>query len=431
VTRDVRAAAGTAVGEVLRGKSLNQALPRQLSRVAERDRPLLQQLGYGTLREAPRLLAVLDLLLDKPLRDRDSDLKGLLLVGLYQLDSTRVPDHAAVATTVEASGALKKQWARSLTNAVLRRYLREREQLSQQLDDAAAAAHPAWLYQALQRQWPGQADELVRANNLRAPMTLRVNSARGSRGDYLQRLAMAGIDAHPGALGDCAIYLSSPVDVDALPGFGDGDVSVQDEAAQLAAPLLQAQPGERILDACAAPGGKACHLLELQPGLAELVAMDVDAARLERVQDNLQRLQLAATVLAGDASAPPGQLEPASFDRVLVDAPCSASGVLRRHPDVKLLRRHSDIGQLARQQLDILFGLWPLLRPGGTLLYATCSVLQEENAEVVDKFLCAKDDASATALDVDWGEAAGAGRQVLPRAEGPDGLFYARLRKNT
>ena len=204
---------------------------------------------------------------------------------------------------------------------------------------------------------------------------------------------------------------------------------MQDEAAQLAAPLLQAAPGERILDACAAPGGKACHLLELQPELIELVAMDVDEARLQKVSQNLERLQLQATLLTGDARRPGASLEPASFDGMLVDAPCSATGVIRRHPDVKLLRRPEDIDQMARQQLEILQGLWPLLKPGGTLLYATCSVLAEENSTVVERFLAQCPDAAAVPLAASWGEAAGCGRQLLPSALAGDGLFYALLRK--
>lgn len=425
---DARAAAARVLGEVLAGHSLNQALPGMLPRVSERQRSLLQQLCYGTLRDGPRLQAILSRLLDKPLRNRDRDVQGLLLCGLYQLEGMRTPDHAAVATTVSAARALKKNWASGLANAVLRRYLRDRELLLAELDVAALASHPGWLYERLEEQWPRHRARIVDANNRQPPMTLRVNSRRLSRDQGLERLAQAGIEASPGSISPQAIQLARPLDVLEIPGFSAGDFSVQDEAAQMAAPLLAAAPGDRVLDACSAPGGKACHILELQPDLAGLVAMDVDEARLARVAENLQRLQLPAELLCADASRPP-QLEP--FDRILVDAPCSATGVIRRHPDVKLLRRATDIAQLAGQQLQILQGLWPLLKPGGVLLYATCSVLAEENSQVIEQFVAARGDAVQRMPAQGWGEAVPAGRQLLPCADGTDGLFYALLHKRT
>ena len=426
---DVRAAAAGIIGDVIGGLSLNQALPTGLERVGERDRGLLQQLCYGTLRQAPRLQALLEQLLDKPLRDKDRDLHGLLLCGLYQLESTRVPDHAAVAATVGATLALKKPWAKGMANAVLRRYLREREQLTLSLDEAAAVGHPPWLYHKITAQWPAAAAAIMDANNQQAPMTLRAHCRRVDRQDYLVSLQQQGITATAGALSPYAIQLTRPMDVWALPGFAAGQVSVQDEAAQIAALILQVGAGERVLDACAAPGGKACHILELQPAVAELVAMDRDAVRLKKVSENLQRLGLAATLLVGDAAHPPAQLAQCSFDRILVDAPCSASGVMRRHPDVKLLRRERDIAQLAEQQHAILTGLWPLLKPGGTLLYATCSILDEENSQVISRFLGEAPDAQLVSADVPWGESVTCGRQLLPSVDGPDGLFYAVLRK--
>ena len=426
---DVRATAALVLAEVMAGKSLNQALPTALEKVSERDRGLLQQLCYGTLRHQPRLQALLDMMLDKPLREKDSDVQGLLLCGLYQLEGMRIPDHAAVSATVAATRALKKPWAKGMTNALLRRYQREGQELSAALDEAATACHPSWLYHKLLLQWPQQATILFAANNQQPPMTLRLNTRRESREDYLQRLTEQGIEARAGTLSPQAVTLEQPRDILQLPGFGEGLVSVQDEAAQLAAHMLQAQPDERVLDACAAPGGKACHILELQPGLAELVAMDVDEQRLSRVQENLHRLDLAATLVCADAANPPEDWPCGEFDRILVDAPCSASGVIRRHPDVKLLRREQDIQQLALQQLSILQGLWRLLRPGGTLLYATCSVLQEENSAVIQRFLADLADAQLLELPQPWGIAMSHGRQVLPSPDGPDGLFYARLGK--
>ncbi|MEZ5502825.1 MAG: 16S rRNA (cytosine(967)-C(5))-methyltransferase RsmB [Halioglobus sp.] len=400
---DVRAAAAAVIGDVLGGQSLSQALPARLERVTERDRALLQQLSYGSLRQSPRLLALLAQLLDKPLRDKDRDVQGLLLCGLYQLDNMRVPDHAAVAATVGASGALKKPWAKGLANAVLRRYLREREALSQTLDPASAACHPAWLYDKIREQWPASASAILQAGNEQPPLTLRVNSSRVAVTDCLASLRSHGIAAAVGNLSPQAITLAQAMDVRALPGFTQGLVSVQDEAAQLAAPLLQPGAGERVLDACAAPGGKTCHILELQPGLAELVAMDVDEARLQKVAENLSRLGLQATLLPGNAAHPPAQLAPSSFDRILADAPCSASGVVRRHPDIKVLRRAGDISQFAEQQNAILRGLWPLLKAGGTLLYATCSILNEENSLVVLQFLREHANAELANRAVPWG----------------------------
>ena len=426
---DTRAAAARVVGDVLSGKSLNQTLPPTLEKVAPRDKGLLQQLCYGTLRQAPRLEALLNQLLDKPLREKDRDIHGLLLCGLYQLEDTRIPDHAAVSATVAATRALKKPWAKGLSNAVLRRFLRERDSLLTKLPEAAGHAHPQWLFDIINEQWPEQANAIIDANNAQPPMTLRMNARRGNRADYLLRLNEAGIAAKKGDLSPQAIYLESARDVLELPGFETGDASVQDEAAQMAALLLAAQPGERVLDACAAPGGKSCHILELQPALGELTAMDLDPQRLERVQQNLERLGLQASVIAGDGANPPPVLAAQSFDKVLVDAPCSASGVIRRHPDVKSLRRQNDIASLGAQQTAILQGLWPLLKPGGRLLYATCSILDGENNSVVNSFLKATDDAILVQPELTWGVTAGVGRQLLPNISGPDGLFYALIEK--
>ena len=429
MAQDTRANAAQVLGEVIAGKSLNQVLPAALATVSPRDRGLLQELCYGSLRQAPRLQGVLRQLLQKPLREKDRDVQGLLLCGLYQLDAMRVPDHAAVSATVGATRTLNKGWAKGLSNAVLRRYQRERESLLAALTESERAAHPPWLYAAIRAQWPEQAEEILAANNAAPPMTLRINAARIDRDSYLALLTEANIQAHPGLLSDQAIYLQSAVDVADLPGFDDGLVSVQDEAAQLAAALLAARPGDRILDACAAPGGKTCHILELlQPGSAELIATDADPRRLERVEENLQRLQLQASVRIMDASQPPADLEP-GFDRILVDAPCSASGVIRRHPDIKLLRRQADIGSFARQQSAILAGLWPLLKPGGRLLYASCSILTEENDAVIDELLQRQNDTTVLPIPQNWGSATRHGRQLLPARDKPDGLFYALLQK--
>lgn len=425
---DTRAIAASVVAGVLGGHSLNQCLPEALDRVTRRDRGLLQQLCYGCLRLYPRLQPQLEQLLAKPLRDKDRDVQALLLLGLYQLTDTRIPDHAAVAATVAATRALRKEWARGLCNAVLRRHQREREQLEASLTPAAAAAHPEWLHAALQAQWPAQLAAILDSNNRQPPMILRNNRRQGSRDTCLAQLDAAGIPARPGLLSPDAIYLAQAVDVEALPGFSAGRVSVQDEAAQLAAQLLPVSADDRVLDACAAPGGKACHLLERHPDL-RLTAMDVDTARLRRVEENLARLRLEARILTGDAAAPPIALQPGSFQGILADVPCSATGVIRRHPDVKLLRRPADIADFAARQLGILRGLWPLLAPGGHLLYATCSVLGEENHGVIARFLAEQGDATAVPLSTESGEACPAGRQWLPTADSHDGLYYALLRR--
>lgn len=427
---DARAAAAGVLAEVMAGRSLSQALPLFIDQVDPRDRGLLRQLCYGSLRQAPRLQAFLQRLLDRPLKARDLDIQGLLWCGLYQLESTRIPDHAAVAATVDATRALGKPWAKGLANAILRRFLRERDRLLRGMDEAEALCHPPWLYQKLNEQWPQQAAAIVDADNRQPPMTLRVNQARLSREAYLQQLQEREIPARAGALCPEAVYLERGLDVEKLPGFDAGLASVQDEAAQLAAGLLAAEPGEHVLDACAAPGGKTCHILELQPRLGRLVAMDVDETRLQRVGENLQRLGLSAELMAGDGARPPDALSAGAFDRILVDAPCSASGVIRRHPDVKLLRRPGDLPRLADQQLAILRGLWPLLKPGGRLLYATCSLFDEENSDVVGRFLQAHPDAGLGSMPWRWGEATACGRQLLPSREGPDGLFYSLLRKD-
>ncbi|MEM6582394.1 MAG: 16S rRNA (cytosine(967)-C(5))-methyltransferase RsmB [Pseudomonadota bacterium] len=426
---DPRTAAGKIIGDVLAGKSLNQALPPGLATVETRERALLQELCYGTLRLAPRLQGLLDILLQAPLKKKDRDLQGLLLCGLYQLENTRIPDHAAVSSTVAATAGLKKAWAKGLANAVLRRFQRDREKLATQLSAAAANSHPQWLYEQIGQQWPDSADVIIEANNRQAPMTLRINRQQSSRADFIHALNQQGLEAVDGGLSPEAVYLARAVDVNTLPGFGSGALSVQDEAAQLAAHYLGASRGERILDACAAPGGKACHLLELEPELDELVAMDIDQARLQKVRDNLHRTRLEAAIVLGDAREPPQQFGPDSFDRILVDAPCSATGVLRRNPDIKLLRRSTDIQGFSALQQEILAGLWPLLKPDGYLLYVTCSILKQENADVVERFLSSKPDASAVPLADKWGLAAGPGRQILPADGGPDGLFYALLHK--
>ncbi|MEM9254477.1 MAG: 16S rRNA (cytosine(967)-C(5))-methyltransferase RsmB [Pseudomonadota bacterium] len=431
MNQDPRLAAAKVIAAVLDGRSLNSCLPAALAAVQPEEKGLLQQLCYGTLRHIPRLQALLSLLLNKPLKRKDADLQGLLLSALYQLDSTRIPDHAAVDTAVSACRSLNKAWATGMVNAVLRRYLREREALTATLNEASRRCHPRWLHERIVAAWPQYAEAVLHANNERPPMTLRCHKGRVAREDYLARLAQEGVEATPGQWSEQALTLSRARDVDALPGFADGDVSVQDEAAQLAAVLLDAGAGERVFDVCAAPGGKSGHILERAPDLRELVAMDSDPDRLSMVEGNLQRLGLQATLINGDGREPPAILAKHSFDRILVDAPCSASGVIRRHPDIKVLRTPSDILGFARLQLDILQGVWPLLKPGGRLLYVTCSIFPDENTELVQRFLELTPGAAMLPIAAAWGLEQPCGRQLLPSAEGPDGLYFAALQRTS
>lgn len=411
------------------GQSLERQLARHEPAVRERDRALLRELCYGGLRWQPRLQALLAPLLQKPLKERDADIQQLLIVGAYQLLYTRIPAHAAISSVVAACRELKKDWATGLVNGVLRALQRQHEQLAAQLPAAAADAHPTWLWQRIRAAWPQQAAAVFAANNSHPPLCLRVNRRQGSRADYSAALQAAGIEAADCAFAADGLRLATPCDISALPGFAAGAVSVQDEAAQLAAPLLAPQPGERVLDACCAPGGKTGHLLELQPDL-ELLALDSAGARLVRVADNLRRLQLDAQLREGDATRPDDWWDGRPFARILLDAPCSGTGVIRRHPDIKLLRSAADITRLAQLQRQLLDALWPLLAPGGLLLYATCSILPEENVQVVESFLAAHTDAQSAPFAADWGIEQTVGRQLLPDSAGCDGFYYARLQKN-
>jgi 16S rRNA (cytosine967-C5)-methyltransferase len=428
---DARSAAARVVARVLEGTSLSASLAPLLASLPARERGLAQELSYGALRWGPRLQAVVDRLLNKPLRNRDRDVLALLWVGLYQLIYTRVPEYAAVAGSVAASRALDKPWAAGLVNAVLRGFQKRREVLLAEVDgdDAAAFAHPQWWLERLQAGRPADWREILAANNERPPMTLRVNRRRGSRDDYMRLLSAAGLHATFGPHTGDGLTLDKPTDVAQLPGFREGRVSVQDAAAQLAAQLLDPRPGERILDACAAPGGKTGHLLELQPALAELVAVDDDAARMAGVKENLDRLGLRANLVVEDAAAVQRWWDGAPFDRVLLDAPCTGSGVIRRHPDIKYLRRPADIAVSAAKQKRLLAAVWPLVKRGGMLLYATCSILPEEDEFQVRSFLAEHDDAWEETLAGPWGRPLPHGRLILPGMDGMDGFYYASLKK--
>jgi 16S rRNA (cytosine967-C5)-methyltransferase len=427
-----RLAAAKALAAVLGGKaSLNSSLPTQLDKVEDRDRGFTQDLAFGTARWQPRLSALAAKLLQKPFKAADADVEALLLVGLYQLLYTRVPAHAAIGETVGCADKLKKPWAKALLNAVLRRAQRESETLLAELehDPVVRTAHPRWLQKSLKAFWPDQWEAICAANNAHPPMILRVNHRHHSRDAYLALLGEAGIPAIPCQYSRDGIILETPGDVRALPGFADGWISVQDEAAQLAADLLELAPGQRVLDACCAPGGKTCHILEAEPKLAGVVAVDLEAKRLVRVKENLERLGLDAELIAADGRDTASWWDGKPFQRILLDAPCSATGVIRRHPDIKLTRQPDDIAALAVLQGQLLDALWITLEVGGMLLYATCSTLPTENTEVIEAFLARTPGARELDIASQAGVKQPHGRQLLAQEGGHDGFYYAKLIK--
>ena len=423
---DARAAAANAICRVFSGKSLDDAFAGA-ALADPRDLAFAKTLAYGVLREHSTLSWLLTRLLAKPMA-HTAPIHALLCVGLYQLRGLGTAPHAAVSATVDAVEALGESKLRGLVNAILRRYQRESVKLEDDLPNRLALrhSHPDWLVEALHTDWGKDTVALLTANNVQAPLTLRVNRRLGSREQYLATLADAGMAASAVPEAPDAVRLHEACGVDAIPGFSAGMVSVQDASAQLAADLLDVQDGQRVLDACAAPGGKTAHLLERAS--LDLTALDVDATRLARVQDNLARLGLAASLLAADAVRVPWWHKGDDYDRILLDAPCSGTGVIRRHPDIKWLRRAEDIEQLSRSQLKLLRALWEVLVPGGVLLYATCSTLRAEGENVVETFLAECEDAREWKIDAAWGESCRVGRRIAPGGDF-DGFYYARLQK--
>ncbi|MBY7813945.1 16S rRNA (cytosine(967)-C(5))-methyltransferase RsmB [Vibrio fluvialis] len=423
---NVRAAAAQVLFQVVdKGQSLSMALPAAQQNIRPRDHALLQEICYGALRYLPRLESIANALMDNPLKGKQRVFHHLILVGIYQLSFMRIPAHAAVGETVEGAQDLKGPRLRGLINAVLRNYQRNQEQLDAQAvsHNAGKYGHPSWLLKLLQNAYPQQWEAIVEANNSKAPMWLRVNHQHHDRDAYQALLNNENIDSSVHSQAKDALKLAAPCDVTKLPGFEKGWVSVQDAAAQLSLHYLQPQDGELILDCCAAPGGKTAHILERTQG-SEVVAIDCDDTRLKRVHDNLKRLNLSAKVVCGDARYPQEWWQGSQFDRILLDAPCSATGVIRRHPDIKWLRRAEDIAALAELQREILDAMWQQLKPGGTLVYATCSITPQENVLQVKDFLARKSDAQLVGSELD-----NPGRQILPGEEDMDGFYYAVLTK--
>ena len=412
------------------GHSLRAELAARLDALDDvRDRALVEAICFAALRQRVRADAALSEWMAKPPGRRDGDLRALLHAGFAQLDPLGLAPHAAVAETVDAARGIGRAHQAKLVNALLRRAQREGLPAA-----GPADAWPAWLRDRVRADWPEAADAIFAASAQPAPTWLRVNRRRGTREAFLDRLRDAGIEAVGDAGLEDAVRLPGSIAVGMLPGFADGAVSVQDGAAQAVADALAPPPGARVLDACAAPGGKSAHLLERDPTL-RLLALDVDPRRLARVRDTWRRLGVGegidpgAAARVADAADPVVWWDGEPFGAILVDAPCSATGVVRRQPDVLLHRRAADVATLVALQAHLLDAAWTMLRPGGVLLYATCSILADENARQVDAFLARHADAVAEPLDERFGRGSGAGRQRLPGEGGMDGFYIARLRR--
>ena len=431
----VRAVSAEIVDAVVGGgQSLDAAITKNEDRVSANDRSLLRMLCYGTLRQHWILQEWIDQLVAKPLRKRDRVINALLAVGLYQIVEMRIPDHAVVSETVEAARRLRRPKLAGLVNACLRRFVREDLSSRDPQCDESKWNHPGWLIRRIRTDWPDDWQAILSANAERAPMWLRANASRNSAEQYRQRLQAQGLEAELRDGVPDAVRLEEPQAVDKLPGFAVGDASVQDAAAQIAARWLLKGGAGHVLDACAAPGGKSGHLLEIGGDRLSLVCVDSDESRTLRIAENLARISRNATIIAADASKPKEWWDDEPFDAILLDAPCSASGVIRRHPDIKLLRRESDLISLTALQRTLLEALWSTLAPGGTLLYATCSVFAAENDEVTVQFLADHDDAIEN--DVlpnnnirDLMRRKACGYQILPGSAGMDGFYYAALQK--
>jgi len=432
----VRAIAATVLASLLLQKgSLATQLPRKPPSPGEApSMALLKELCYGTCRWYFQLNNTLGTLLDKPLKSKDCDIHCLLILGMYQLSHMRIPEYVSINETVNACVVLKKPWAKGLINAVLRKFQRlvSADEIPYP-DDAARFSYPDWLVNLLKTEWPDSWEEILRAGNAHPPMSLRVNLQQCSREDYLELLAEQGIAARAGTLSAAGVYLEKPCPVDLLPGFREGSASVQDEASQLLPSLLTPASGHRILDACAAPGGKTCHLLEAEPNIAQIIALDIEARRLDRLQENLERLKLSSArvkVIAADATLTDDWWDGEYFDRILLDAPCSATGIIRRQPDIKLLRKSADIARLCELQGRLLDRLWRCLKPGGFMVYSTCSILPAENSRQIAAFLNRTSDAESKAMPEHWGVLCRYGRQLLPHDNSTDGFYFALLQKN-
>jgi len=434
-----RAASLKALRQVFNGQSLSSVQPNTTDVLDDsRDRGLANELVNGVLRWRWQLEYFVSCLLKKPLKPKDIEVQLILLMALYELNECRTPDYAVINESVELVRKSGKKWAAGLVNAVLRSFTREKEKLVTSIsDDTVIYSHPQWLLEKIKADWPKHWRQILEANNQRPAFWLRVNQLQYSVAQYQDLLADQGIAFDEAAastwqsLADQALKLSHGIDVRLLPGFSEGALSVQDAGAQLIAEMLDVAEANRVLDLCAAPGGKTCHILERYPTLDNLVAVEVDEQRMQRVSENLQRLKLAsrAKLVVADARDSKDWWDGEKFDRILIDAPCSASGVIRRHPDIKTLRRDTDIAPLNKLQFEILMSAWQMLKPGGELLYITCSIFKDENQNQVRNFLSKNQDAREVSIDVNWGEACEHGRQLFPGEGDADGFYFCRLKK--
>ncbi|WP_024850246.1 16S rRNA (cytosine(967)-C(5))-methyltransferase RsmB [Hydrogenovibrio kuenenii] len=415
------------------GRSLSQTLGEGLSQFSDRrERAFTQNLVLGTLRWQERLAAIRAHLLKKPLKAKDEDVNQLILLGLYQILYLDTPPHAAVSETVTLTAKLKKPWSKALVNGVLRSFLRDAESIQAEVDlkPAFKYSHPQWFTKTMRKAYPDDWQAILEANNQPAPLSLRVNKLYQTREAFKAELDALSIASHEHDFSPAALVLEQTLDITQLPSYEDGGFSVQDIAAQQAAYLLDPQPGEHILDACAAPGGKTTHLLEQANNQLKLLALEKEPERIERLSENLHRLELDAEVEVGDASQPSDWWDGQLFDRILLDAPCSATGIIRRHPDIKWHRTLEDVEELVEIQGAILKTLWSTLKPGGKLLYATCSVLPQENGLQTQAFLAATPDAKEIPIERNWGLKQDLpGKQILPGEAGMDGFYYCLLEK--
>ncbi len=428
-----RVASLKALQQVFKGQSLSAVQVHTIDLLEDsRDRGLANEIVNGVLRWRWQLEFFVGQLLKKPLKQKDLDVQLILLMALYELNECRTPDYAVINESVELVRVSGKKWAAGLVNAVLRSFTREKEDLIAAIKDGVVRySHPAWLLEKVKKDWPQQWQSILAANNQRPAFCLRVNQQQHTVEHYQQLLTEQGIESSVIVLAEHALKLAHGMDVRQLPGFSDGAVSVQDAGAQLVAPMLAASESTRVLDLCAAPGGKTCHLLEHYPKLDNLQAVEIDEKRMQRVTENLQRLQLQdrAQLIIGDARDTQHWWRGEEFDRILIDAPCSASGVIRRHPDIKTLRRASDIEPLVKLQLEILNAAWETLAVGGELLYVTCSIFKDENQHQIAHFLSIHKDAVELEIKADWGLACAHGRQLFAGEQDADGFYFCRLQK--
>ena len=433
-----RSVAAHAVARILReGVTLDAALHDALAATPAGLGPSVRSLSYGAVRGYYRHEAILSRLLSQPVRSLDLLVRALMSVALFELEDARTPEYAVVDAAVKAAKATDAARASGLVNAVLRRYLRERKTVDADIARNPALRHasPIWLADRFRADWPVRWTQLLAAGDAQAPMWLRVDGRRAATESYLEKLREAGLGARAESRVPLAIALDAPCDVHELPEFDQGLVSVQDLGAQCVAFPLELAPGQRVLDACAAPGGKTALIAEREPALARLVGVDIDPQRLTRVQENLVRGDLRAELMPGDLREPDAWWDGVPFDRILLDAPCSALGVIRRHPDIRLRKSPSEIDKLPLLQARLLAASWRMLAPGGRLVYATCTVTRSENRDVVAAFLAGTPDAGIVPPE-SWpgwpgfGEADGFGRQILPGEAGADGFYYAALLKH-